>query len=369
MKHNIKVILKIVLIIVNALAALALIFTGYSGCISPDTMPLANSAGLTFPVWLVLIIVCLIVDAVLYRKLVAVPVVAMLVTISPILNYSPLNFFHHTLTEEEKANSFKLLSYNVYNFCAYDEKYPGDVNPTISYILAEDADVVSLQEAEIFSPMPQFHITQEQIDSLKERYPYRSIIGRNAALSVFSKYPITHVDLHEDSMSVNHREGMRGWEIDIKGHKVLLLNVHLQSIGLSDEDKELYQEITDFKDKKLTGLRSSLLSKLSIANVARAAQAERLRVKIDSIGDENVIVAGDFNDIQGCYSMRTISDGKMKQAYRECALGPTITYHSNRFYFRIDHILYQGKLKATELKKGKLKSSDHYPQTVTFVFE
>ena len=79
-------------------------------------------------------------------------------------------------------------------------------------------------------------------------------------------------------------------------------------------------------------------------------------------------MAGDFNDIQGSYALRTIlGDGDMHDAYAENAFGPTITYHGNRFYFRIDHVLYRGDMEAVDIERGDTPSSDHYPLLTTFV--
>jgi endonuclease/exonuclease/phosphatase (EEP) superfamily protein YafD len=57
-----------------------------------------------------------------------------------------------------------------------------------------------------------------------------------------------------------------------------------------------------------------------------------------------------------------------KDAYRQCGFGPEITYNANKLYFRIDHILYRGDMDAINIRRGKLKSSDHYPLLATFLW-
>ena len=59
----------------------------------------------------------------------------------------------------------------------------------------------------------------------------------------------------------------------------------------------------------------------------------------------------------------------MHDAYAQNAFGPTITYHGNRFYFRIDHVLYGGDMEAVDIERGDVPSSDHYPLLTTFVFD
>ena len=58
----------------------------------------------------------------------------------------------------------------------------------------------------------------------------------------------------------------------------------------------------------------------------------------------------------------------LHDAYADAAFGPTITYHENRFYFRIDQILYRGP-EILSIDRGNCKSSDHYPMIATFRFK
>ena len=140
-------------------------------------------------------------------------------------------------------------------------------------------------------------------------------------------------------------------------------------------DKTLYEDLFRKAPQSERALRrqvkdvkTQLISKLAHAFRLRAEQAHIIRHTIDSIGG-NFIVAGDFNDIQDCYAVRTILGSDMHDAYADCALGPCITYHGNRFYFRIDHILYGGDLKAVSCRRGDITSSDHFPMLAKFLFE
>ena len=56
----------------------------------------------------------------------------------------------------------------------------------------------------------------------------------------------------------------------------------------------------------------------------------------------------------------------MRSVFRTIATGPVITYHSDRFFFNIDHVLYQGDVTPVRYRRGSIKSSDHYPIYVTF---
>lgn len=349
---------------INVLAAMATIFTGYSGYISPETMPFAGLAGMTFPLWLIADAVIIILDIIFARKLATVPCTALLASLSPILTFAPVNLPEGAMTDDEKNRSFTVLNYNVLNFTDNEAHYPDSINRTLQYILSTDADIVCLQECEYLAPFAKYCVTREQVDSVKERYPYY-LIGRGGQ-SVFSKYPIMPIPLPITSAD----EGdMAAYRTNVKGHVLTIFNVHLQSIGLTVSDKELFLELTSISvDKSLSRIRSQLVSKLYDAYLQRARQARQLRSYIDMLGG-NIILCGDFNDIPGCYALRTIADGTMKDAYLRTASGPKITYNANRFYFRIDHVLYQGDLDAVSVVRGNIPSSDHYPLLTTYVWK
>ena len=158
--------------------------------------------------------------------------------------------------------------------------------------------------------------------------------------------------------------------MNIDGHATTVINCHLQSIGLTPDDKELYRDLTD-KDMRptkseLTKVKNDLIGKLSNAFITRAEQAQSIKDFLSGQRD-NVILVGDFNDVPGSYAYRTIKSCGLRDAYSDCAFGPVITYNTNRFYFRIDHILYRGNLKAIDIRRGDIRSSDHYPLTATFI--
>ncbi len=360
-RHNILLACGIA---INVIIAIATIFTGYSGYISPEVMTFAGLAGMTFPLWPIVSVVVLVADLFLMRRLAIVPASALIICISPMFTFSPINGTPEKLTEEEEVKSFTVLTYNVLNFVDNQELYPDSINRTINYILSTDADIVCLQEGEYLVPFPKYFVTKSQIDSLWQRYPYR-LIGRGGQ-SVLSKYPIMNIPV---KITKEDQGDMAVYRTNVKGHPLTIINVHLQSIGLTVSDKELFLELTSLSvDESLSRIRSQLVSKLYDAYLQRARQARLLRSYIDRIGG-NIILCGDFNDIPGCYALRTIEGGTMRDAYLETAIGPKITYNANNFYFRIDHVLYQGDLDAVSVVRGDIPSSDHYPLLTTFVWK
>ena len=364
MKSSIKKIFINIGIFFNFLIGLCLIASAYAGNISPDTIEIAGLINMSFPVWIILNISTFLIDLIFKRKLSFIPIASFLFCAGPLLNFSPLNILGYDMSSSEKRHSFTLLTYNVVEFFDQEGIYPDNTNRTISYILSTDADIVCMQECDYLSPLSLTHITPEQIDSLKQRYPYRKV--ETAGQSILSKYPFTPIDL---GVSAEDRRDMAAYLIEIGNEIVTIYNLHLRSFGLDSDDKALYKDLTQLKaDDNIKKAKRQLVSKINDAAKIRAKQAQIIRAHIDKTGG-NIIVCGDFNDVPNCYAIHTISGDKMHDAYAENAFGPTITYNANRFYFRIDHVLYQGKFKAIDIERNNLKSSDHYALLTTFLWE
>lgn len=357
---------------VNTALAMTTVFAAYGGMFDPGEVVVAALMAMMFPAFLLVSLLMLMVDLIFWRKAAVMMILGLLASLPPILNFSPVNTSGRRLTAGEQARSFTFLTYNVLHFWDFRGNVPGlETNATIDYILSTDADIVSIQEMEFMKSWPLWNITPGQIDSLSRRYPYR-MINVSQELSLLSRYPFEFVDLHLDEDIARRLACFR---IHIDGRTVHLFNVHLESIGLTPRDKELYQNLFDKYPgseralrRELSQVKTQLVSKLAKAFTERTRQARAIRHAIDSIGG-NIIVAGDFNDIPDCYAIRTIMDGDMTDAYAQNALGPTITYHGNRFYFRIDHVIYKGDMECVRLKRGDVPSSDHYPFLATFLFD
>ena len=157
--------------------------------------------------------------------------------------------------------------------------------------------------------------------------------------------------------------------VEANNRILTVYNVHLRSFGFTGEDKQFYNDLTTFSGKEeFSQVKPKLISKLNAAARHRARQARLLKAHIDKTGG-NIIVCGDFNDTPNCYAIRTISGDCMHDAYVENAFGPTITYNADRFYFRIDHVLYKGALDAVNIERGSQDYSDHYPLLTTFLWQ
>ena len=353
----------------NTLLGLLTIFSAYGGAIDPEVCVLASLMAMALPVFLILGVLLLVLDLCFWKKASLVLIASWAVAIKPILAFAPLNIGGHSLSQEERENSFTFLTYNVLHFWDFRGHSVGlEQNATIDYILDLDADIVSLQEADMLKEWPLWRITRGQIQQLAEQYPFRAVCVDDQ-FTVLSKYPFVRDRL---DVPARWKSKFSFYRLSMKGQVVHLANCHLQSIGLTPDDKTLYRSLVkseaEITRREVDEVKNTLLRKLQNAFLERRSQAEYLRHVIDSIGG-NWIVAGDFNDIPACYAVRTIMDGDMHDAYAEEAFGPTITYHGSMFYFRIDQVLYKGDFQAVDITRGSSPASDHYSLLTTFVFD
>lgn len=180
------------------------------------------------------------------------------------------------------------MTYNVLHFWDFRGNVPGlESNATIDFILDEDPDIVSLQEADMIKEWPMWRITSAQLRRLTERYPFR-VVGLYDQFSVLSKYPFT-VDRIQVPEKMKTRVSF--YRISMRGQVLHLANCHLQSIGLDPSDKALYQSLFDKSPwaervmaREVREVKTKLISKLRAAFLERKQQAEFVRHCVDSIG-------------------------------------------------------------------------------------
>ena len=354
----------------NILLATVTIFSAYGGMINPMRTTIGSLAAMLFPALLALTIVVFIFNIIWFRRNAIVNALSLLICLSPALSICPLHFFRPSAESiaESGVPTLRVLTFNTLNFYTYGDGETGSLispagNPTFEYILQQDADIVLLQEADDIHHAEVYGVTTRQHSRLLENYPYNQVTPRGMA--ILSKYPFRRVPV--SNSDINQLDLCR-YDVAVPGlaDSLHLFNLHMQSLGLTSADKEIYRHITRGETSDgMTAIRHSLISKVSAAFRSRAVQAEDVRRAIDEVTGP-VIVAGDFNDIPECYAARLIRGNDLTDAYRAAGLGPCITYHADRFYFRIDHILFRGPFRALRTVRGDCPTSDHYPLLATF---
>lgn len=360
MKQLRKFIAGIILVFATILSLL-LVTAAYARYISPLHFAFPALLGLTFPIIAVVTVLFLILLLLIYPKYALLPFLALATAAPALWQYCPINLGKDRI--DTNRSSFTLLSYNVLYFNdSKKEKLKDNLpyNPTLQTIIDYNADVVALQESrDLAKRNKNLKITQEQIEKIKQSYPYKHL---NNGCMLLSKYPIKV--LHDTAFSKTAFSSI--YQIDIEGKQITLANNHLQSIGLNKDDKELYKEIATHPDSisdKIYEIKG-FTKKFLHAFEARAEQV----ATVDSIMREtgsNAILCGDINDTPNSYAYHVLKKGR-NDAFLQLGSGPGFTYRADGMWVRIDHILYEGDFVATEMQKGNKRYSDHYPLWVKF---
>lgn len=356
-------ILSAIFLLANIGVCLGLIVSGYAGDINPTLHPTAPAVAMTFPIWLLGAIICIIITALVRWRIAILGFLGMLIALPAILEYSPLHFPHRI---KDDAETFTFMSYNVFGLRDQNGEYPGDVNPTLNYILQQDPDIVCLQELGSIHSDKNTHVTPAQLDSLHSLYPYVFISGH--AQAIFSKYPIEPIQTGFKYSGEPGSADMACFRTEIKGQTITIFNIHLQSFDLVSSDKEMFSKLKRLQgsEQEIINMKTHLVNKIREAGPQRVRDTEELIRYLKKFGGPNVIVCGDFNDIPGSYPLRMLAKEHLKEVYPEVGFGPMITYNAGGFAFRIDHILYRGNLRPLKMARGSVRSSDHYPITATF---
>lgn len=355
---------------VNIGVAICTVASAYMGAINPENFAFAQIINMTFPIWTILSVILLVVNLFVSRRhLLWMSVIVLILCFNSILTNFPMHIIKPKVTREERKSAFTVMTYNVFNFTNRQGENSAWGNPTVSYIISQNPDIVCLQEAYSLLGKHSF-CNKSQRDSLKALYPYYIDMPGRAGEIILSHFPVKSLDV---PASPDWESGQySAYQAQIENHEVTIVNCHLQSLGLTPDDKALYRELTN-KDSKptrteLSHAKHSIMPKLLNAFKIRAAQVDSISNFLQTAG-ENVILVGDFNDVPGSYAYRTMLGAGLKDAYNASSFGPMITYNDSRFYFRIDHIFYRGDMRAVKVARGNLKNSDHYPLKATFVWD
>lgn len=261
--------------------------------------------------------------------------------------------------------TFSIVSYNILHFEDMRSK-DSSGNRSAEWLLDTDADIVCLVEYFGFNlqqePLPGAEYTAK----LKERYPYVVSAGGSHDMTVLSKYPVEPITL--PSLNATLPLCYSFWRVKIDGQPLTIAVVHLPSFSLSDEERKVITDMGRSPMKNTVNeFKGPIRGKLSHAFSVRAIATTELVSALSNIKGP-VIVCGDFNDVPASWTYRHFLDNGFHDAFAETNFGPMHTYNAHLMYFHLDQIMYRGALKALDLHRGKIDSSDHYPLVAQFEF-
>ena len=228
-------------------------------------------------------------------------------------------------------------------------------NEVLQYLVAQDADVICLQEVDVYKDA-QFLTLPDVRQTLSKKYPYSyldfSVYNKRHQYGtmVWAKYPLIHKQSihYETQGNLSNR-----CDMVVGMDTIRLINNHLESYKLESEDLKDVDRIEE-KWKRAMPLRN--------------AQARVVRREIEA-SPYPVIVVGDFNSVALSYAYWHISSG-LHDAWNETHYfwewGATYEYKG--IGLRIDYILCSDPLKPVSCEVKETTGSDHKPVVATLAW-
>ncbi len=364
-KRTIPNFLKVVLLIVGCCVFAATVFGAYSGYTHPAKSVIPALACMAFAAMFLasgaLVAIFIFVD----RRFALVGLVALMLSAPSFLIVCPLNFSgaHSDETVSLESDSFSVLTYNTFFFNSHRsvELDSADAEATAEAILTADATVVVMQET---PPFDIFAIGRSKVSptmsaAVRLKYPYRLFTHRSMA--VMSKVPFKRVELYYDDMS-EPSFLLERYDVALADTVVHIFNVHLQSLHIPGQ----VLSVALSPDSIVESSTRLLYPRLKRSFRKRAMQAEILCGLIERLGQEPVVVAGDFNDVPGCYAERMLLNIGLRDCYAASGTGFGVSFRKHHLYFRIDQMLCSDGLEPLYSRVIKSGGSDHYPLYTMF---
>jgi endonuclease/exonuclease/phosphatase family metal-dependent hydrolase len=286
-----------------------------------------------------------------------------------------LSFSNNNLAEK-KANSFRVLSWNVKNFVNH-EKNQDTLGSTyrkmMMFIKSTNADFICIQDFEQLDSSIFLHPINYIKDSLNYPYSYFSVdidttdkYGHSRyGTCIFSRFPIVNSGSIQYIGKKHFNESLGFADVSIRDKKVRIFNTHLRSMYLSIRDSKQF----DFKyiiDDTMLVFHSTKFDKLKYFDTSHINQTKIIKTAFDTTKIPFVFCA-DLNSVSSSYVYSQISKN-LNDAFVQKGFGWGGTY-SNLFPFlRIDVVLMSKELEATKYYSPKLQLSDHYPVVTDIVF-
>ncbi|MBO4966440.1 MAG: endonuclease/exonuclease/phosphatase family protein [Muribaculaceae bacterium] len=355
---------RICAIIASVIVFLLNIASAFGGHISPSFSSIPSILTLALPYFTLLTLITAVAWAIVRNWPMTIAGAAtILICISPILNIFPLGHKYKPSPSDHPV--FTLMTHNILHGDDIEET-DSTINRSFEFILDRNPDIVILQELYNFSKNEIKVLPKEMRDSIFARYPYRVTDGYND-LCLLSRYPARLYKI--EGYPYGSSYFFECYRLNILGKKLTVVNVHLASYHLSEKERAVVDDSKSVKTVKssLSTFKNSTLSKLKKSFVERDQHADEILKIIKDIRGP-LILCGDFNDVPASWAYNKIRSAGLRDAYQETCFGYTSTYNLHHFYFHIDQILYRGDLKALDVQRGNVRSSDHYPLIATFAF-
>lgn len=332
-------VVYVIMAIFTLLTILILLFQH----ISPAKIGVFSVLALTAPiVYLIDIVIGLYWLARLQWKPLLVMSVVLIIGAFYAPRYYASDFSREHDKEYSESRFTKILTYNVHG--GLDE---GLVDQLKKY----RPDIACLQEVSV---------THANWMEICEKYntTYReNNVGGNC--QIFTRHRI----LRSGQVGTLPRQNGVWADIIVNWDTIRVINLHLRSTAIRNEDTKFLEQHEYIHDEKRTSKLSSIISRLTENNIARAEQAKAVAAFLKET-KRKVILAGDFNDIPLSYTYRTIKRG-LKDSFSKAGGGYAYTYDTAYRLLRIDNVLLSRSIDVESYEVDTdVSFSDHFPVIV-----
>ena len=255
------------------------------------------------------------------------------------------------------------LTVLTWNTARMDYTHKPDQNKVLQFLLAQDVDVVCLQEVDVYKDGRYLTLADVR-KAMSAKYPYSyidfSVYDRRHQFGtmVWSRYPLIHKQSihYETCGNLSNR-----CDIVMGEDTFRLINNHLESYKFTPDD------IKEMETLSYEGIRATyqrLKAKWERAIPLRNNQARTVREEIDA-SPYPVIVVGDFNAPALSFAYRHISAG-LHDAWN--CIHPWswgATCEKRGIGLRIDYILTSDQLQPVACEIKTTTASDHKPVVAT----
>jgi endonuclease/exonuclease/phosphatase family metal-dependent hydrolase len=352
----------------NLVVAILLSIVYLSGLVPPSKGFNLWITSFVIPVALVVNHVLLIISLVLRKKSTFYYFASLLIGI-PYLT-GTIGIKHLLPKKDMNGQTLSVLNYNIGSFKMRPYYYKNRDSARIAlknWILESESDIKCIQE---FANVPwskEFNL----IDQLNKRglHYYFSTDDpaeqkgrfKNGTL-IISKYPI--IKSGDVLSSTNGFNRIAYADIKVDGDTIRIVNVHLESMGLTYSDPRSAKSLNTLKYQLHTILR-----KLKVGVFERSNQIRQLSDFIER-SPHPVVCAGDFNDLPYSYNYRQMKK-HMKNSFEESGKGFGVTYNGGTLkVLRIDNQFYTSGFRAEGFETlNTVKFSDHFPLRVQYLIE
>ncbi len=352
--------LKIILLLLNYVAALALLLSYLAPYTNPHKYWIIAFAGLAYPLLLITNVFFILIWLIRFDKYFLISLICILAA----WNYPSKIYQIKGIPASQNEASFKVMSYNVHFFDQYGKSSKSDnLNKEIilDYVIDNKPDIICIQEYYNQAGTADFNSQLKEAGSIyhKSFFPYASSM-KNTGMAILSRFPIINSMQIEDI----ERNRLYAMAVDvlINEDTIRIYNIHLQSIRLGDEEY-IFDKLPIIqgaeKTEEIKAQGKQLIGKLKYAFEKRSNQVHVIENNILEC-QFPYIICGDLNDTPISYTYRKLKRNAF-DAFVISGKGTGQTYAGNYPSFRIDYIFHSKHLTSSGFTTGDILASDHYP--------